>query len=428
MSAPQFAMGDAQVDAVPAPKLLFVSSDKFKPFRVDVRILFAQELVARGYQIDWLLQSDAACAADYVTPWGGGTAWVGKTDLGTGRLARLRKHLWAIANELRMLRFARAGRYDAILVKDKFIAALLALAAGRLSRTPLVYWLSYPFPEESLLLAQEGTARYPVFYWLRGLFFHLLLYKVILPRARHVFVQSEQMKQDVAAKGISIARMTPVPMGVDLSRIPYVEHAPVANGTGRPTILYLGTLIKVRRLDFLVRVLARVKETVPNVRLLFVGEGDDASDRAVLDAEVVRCGVADAVEFTGFMPMESAWRLVADADICVSPFYPTPILNSTSPTKLIEYMAMAKPVVANDHPEQKLVISESGAGLCVPWDEAAFAAAVIELLRDPQRAAEMGVQGRRYVERVREYGRIASLVDAEFRRHLPRSPSRPVVG
>ncbi len=42
------------------------------------------------------------------------------------------------------------------------------------------------------------------------------------------------------------------------------------------------------------------------------------------------------------------------------------ILRAASPTKLVEYMAMGKAVVANDHPEQKRVIEESGAGYCVP--------------------------------------------------------------
>lgn len=402
-----------------APKLIFISSDRYVPFRVDVVTLFAQEMVARGYAIDWLLQSDTPCAESYKVQWGGGTVWVGRTDMGTGRLARLKKNVLAIVNEWSVFRHVRETRYDCILVKDKFIAALLSLVAGKINRTPVVYWLSWPFPEESLLLAKEGTARYPVFYLLRGMIFRFLLYKVIVPRSCHVFVQSEQMKKDVAAMGVPLDKLTPVPMGVDLQRIPYSEAVSAGEASARPTLLYLGTLIKVRRLDFVVRVLALVKKEVPDVRLLFVGDGDDASDRAILEAEVVRCGVEEAVEFTGFLPMDVAWKLVSAADVCLSPFYPTPILNSTSPTKLIEYMAMARPVVANDHPEQKLVLNESGAGLCVPWDESAFAMAIVTLLRAPAMAAEMGMKGRRYVERARDYRRIAEMVDIEFRKHLP---------
>jgi hypothetical protein len=40
-------------------------------------------------------------------------------------------------------------------------------------------------------------------------------------------------------------------------------------------------------------------------------------------------------------------------------------LNPASPTKLVEYMALGKAVVANDHPDQRMVLEQSGAGICV---------------------------------------------------------------
>lgn len=407
-----------------APSLLLIVADRFKPFRVDVRILFAQELVARGYHIDWIMQSDAACDKNYVTQWGGGDAWVGKTDVGTSRLARVRKHVYAIANEFRLFRLVKTRRYDCIVVKDKFIAPLLALVAGRLNRTPVFFWLSYPIPEDSLLQAREGNARYPMLYLLRGLVFRFLLYKVILRGAHHVLVQSEEMKRDVMAKGVPANKLTAVLMGVDLSRIPYEGKVGDNPGEGRrATLLYLGTLNKVRHLDFLIRVVAMVRREIPNVRLVLVGDGDDPSDRILLEAEAERCNVADAIEFTGFLPMEAAWQIVAGSDVCLSPFYPNPVLSSTSPTKLIEYMAMGKPVIANDHPEQRQVIRESNAGLCVAWDETEFAGAAIRLLRDTALAAEMGLRGRRYVERIRDYRVIANMVDHTFRTQLPQKSS-----
>src|SRR5262245_348115 len=48
--------------------LLVVSSDTYPPTRVDVTVLFGEELAGRGHHIDWVLQSEAACARDYVTP------------------------------------------------------------------------------------------------------------------------------------------------------------------------------------------------------------------------------------------------------------------------------------------------------------------------------------------------------------------------
>ena len=396
-------------------RLLVVSSDTYPPFRVDVTVLFGQELARRGHRIDWILQSEAACDRAYETTWSGCRVWVGPTDTGDSLFHRLRKHARGIRHDMKLLGLARRGSYDAIEVKDKFVSGLFALTAKALFGTRFVYWLSYPFPEEYLLRAADGTARYPFLSRIRGHAFRILLYRLLLPGADHVFVQSEQMRRDVAREGIPLHKMTAVPMGIDVqtfARLP-ASTAPVIDPS-EPSILYLGTLIKVRRLDFLVRVLALVREKVAGAKLYLVGRGDDPTDEEVLRAETARLGLESAVVFVGQLPQAQALQYVRDAAVCVSPFFPTPILNSTSPTKLVEYMAMGKAVVANDHPEQRLVIEQSAAGICVPWSEEAFASAIEELLRSPARRRELGERGREYATRHRSYEVIADAVEAEL--------------
>jgi glycosyltransferase involved in cell wall biosynthesis len=126
---------------------------------------------------------------------------------------------------------------------------------------------------------------------------------------------------------------------------------------------------------------------------------------------VERLDLKSAVVFVGQLPQSEALQYVREADVCTSPFFPTPILQSASPTKLVEYMAMGKAVVANDHPEQKRVIEESGAGYCVPYDEEPFAAAIVNLLQNPEIARRMGERGRSYVIEHRAYGVIADRVE-----------------
>jgi glycosyltransferase involved in cell wall biosynthesis len=191
-------------------------------------------------------------------------------------------------------------------------------------------------------------------------------------------------------------------------------------------LLYLGTLARVRRLAFLVRVLTAVTKELPDVKLYLVGSGDEPRDEQELIDEATRLGVTSSLVLTGQLPRAEALRYVLEADVCVSPFFPTPILNSTSPTKLIEYMAMGKAVVANDHPEQRLVIEESGAGYCVPYEEDAFAQAILTLLNAPELALAMGARGRRYAVEHRAYGFIADLVERELLAVASRSaePSR----
>jgi len=384
-------------------RFLFVSSDKFPPFRVDVSILFGEKMVEREHIIDWLLQSDETLHNAYQTKWSGCKVYVGHTDNGTSIGSRLRKNLYDIFHDFKMFRVLQKSRYDFILIKDKFISGLMAIVASRIFGVKLIYWLSYPFPEDSLYQVKEGIARYSLFYWIRGHLLKFLLYRIIMPFSDHIFVQSEQMKR------------TPVPMGVSTQEIPFFGYKQEQNGLNEEKIvLYLGTLIKARKMDFLIRVFGKVLRKEKNVKLHLVGGGENSSDQQILKDEAKRLGIENAVLMTGFIPQQEAWAYVKKADVCVSPYYPTSILNSTSPTKLIEYMAMGKAVVANDHPEQRLVISESKAGICVSYEENSFAEVILHLLNHPEEAKEMGILGREYVEKYRSYEQIADLVERKL--------------
>lgn len=397
-------------------RLLIASSDTFPPTRVDVSVLFGEELAGRGHRIDWILQSAGHCEKGHVTAWGGGRVWVGATDLGESLTRRMRKHFQSILHDLKIFSRVSSREYDVVQVKDKFIAGIFALIAAKIFHVRFVYWLSWPFPEDSLTQARDRTARYPLLYWIRGHVFKIVLYRILMPGADHVFVQSEQMRQDIAKEGIPLNKMTAVPMGVKLAKF---QQRPAVQGRqyipeDERCFLYLGTLIKLRRLDFLVRVLALVRQEVPDAKLYLVGRGDDPSDEQVLVSEARRLDVTGAVVFTGQLPWGEALEYVHEADVCVSPFYPIPILNSTSPTKLVEYMAAGRPVVANDHPEQRLLIEGSGAGLCVAWDERAFASAIVTLLKDPELASAMGRRGPPYVATYRDYQTIGDLVESQL--------------
>jgi glycosyltransferase involved in cell wall biosynthesis len=400
-------------------RVLFITSDTYPPFRPAARAIFGEELVNKGHVVDWILQAEKACLKPMQISVGEGWAYVGATDDGTSRWRRLRKHLLGLKNDLRVFALAKKNSYDVIQIKDKYIGAVLAIIAARLTHTCVLYWLAYPHAEASLYAAEHGVARYRLFYIVRGIFFKLLLYKIIVPSCRHIFVQSEQMKRDVADQGISVDKMTPVPGSVNLDSIPYRPASPqdrALEAMQERRIVYLGTLLRERQLGFIIRVLAKVLDRQPDAKLYMIGKGENPEDEELLHAEAKRLDVTSRVVFTGYLPMAEAWEYIRGADVCVSPYFPTPILNSTSPTKLIEYMAMGKAVVGNDHPEQSLVIAESGGGLCAPWDEQLFAEAITTLLNDPRLTREMGMRGRRYVEAHRTNAVMGDLVAREYYR------------
>jgi glycosyltransferase involved in cell wall biosynthesis len=393
-------------------KLLFLSNDRYPPFRMDVAELFAHRLAALGLTIDWILQPLEAGPARS-EPYGGGTAWLGRSVPRTSTRAALINAGLEIANDARLPAIVRRQRPDLIIVRDKVLAALLALVIRRATGTRVAYWQSFPIADAALAAGREGTTRRPWLARLRGRASRIVLYRVIMPRADRVFVQSDQMARDFEAAGVPARLMIPVPMGVALQRMPWpYPIRRVSKPDGLTWVVYHGTLARVRGLGLLVRAMRRVRSVRPDARLLLVGDGDNADDRRAIDDAIADAGLEDAVLRTGFLPMDHVWEYVALADVCVSPFRDIPILQSTSPTKLIEAMALNRPVVASRHPEQDEIIRQSGAGVSVAHAEEAYATAILALLGDPARAAAMGHRGRDWVVRHREYGMIAARVEA----------------
>jgi glycosyltransferase involved in cell wall biosynthesis len=229
-------------------------------------------------------------------------------------------------------------------------------------------------------------------------------------------VQSEQMKKDIVYQGIPSDKVTPVPMAIDLDD--YFNNSDAAgNDSGREagSIIYLGTMQKLRRIDFVLRVFRLVLDSMPEAKLYMVGSSENIEDMEFLKEEAKRLKVDHATVFTGNLPRLSALQVIKRSAVGVSPFFPTPVLNSTSPTKLIEYMSMGTPAVANDHPEQRQTIEESKAGYCVPYNETAFAQSILKLLKNPEKAAKMGKNGVTYVLTKRNYKIVADSLESQYR-------------
>ncbi len=407
-------------------RILFVTSDQFPPFRPAAKAIFSEGLAKAGHRIDWIMPAAGPEQGDGPQPFKTGTAYLAPSNTGGTRLARLKKHWAALRNDLRVFELLKKQPYSLVQIKDKYLGALFAIIAAKLRGVPVFYWLAYPHGEASVYAARTGVARYSWWYALRGHAQQWLLYRVIMPACAHVFVQSEQMRWDVAREGIPPEKMTAVPSSINLDDIDAAPELPAADFpiVAGKSIVYLGTLLRERQLDFLVRVLAKVLDSVPDARLVFVGRGEMPDDEELLRSEARRLGIDRAITITGWLPMAVAWQYVRRAAVCVSPYFPAPILRSTSPTKLVEYMALGKGVVANDHPEQSAVIEQSGAGIVCGWDEPQFAAALVAMLSDPDRTAAMGRAGRQFVAEHRTHWAMVNLVARRYREVLANLASK----
>jgi glycosyltransferase involved in cell wall biosynthesis len=397
----------------PPIHLLFATIEPCPTFRPDVAALFGKFLPRLGVGTDIVAERGNA---EGEVRWGGGEAL-----LVSSRGARPGKYLANMAHYVRALFSANRRRYQAIQVRDMPLVALLGLVAARLKRLPFFYWMSFPAPEGQIMLARKRGLSMGLMAFLfpllwRGWLYHFMLYRIVLPRADHVFVQSERMRDDLVGKGIARAKLTPVVMGVDLERSVPERITPAADPrlAGKRVLVYLGTLARGRQIEILFDVMRLVRERFSDALLVLVGEAEDEAQERWLRDRARDAGVADAVLFTGWLPTEEGWRYVRAAEVGLAPYPRGTLLDSGSPTKVVEYLALGVPVVANDNPDQERILREGGGGLCVPLIAADFAAAVCALLADAPLRRAMGVRGQAYVRVSRGYHVLAKLVADKY--------------
>jgi len=108
-------------------------------------------------------------------------------------------------------------------------------------------------------------------------------------------------------------------------------------------------------------------------------------------------GIADRVDFVGFLASPELVRLLSTADVCLSP-EPSNALNDVSTMiKVVEYMGLGRPTVAYDLRETRFSAGDA-ALYAPPNDEAAFADRIETLLDDAELRGSMGAAGRQRIE------------------------------
>lgn len=395
--------------------------DPLPPLRADVLTLFGTEMPRYGVHTELVGQGGAE---------GGAPDWPagGMHVVGSLRspLAAFCSPLWDLVGLWRAL--GKGRRPDCVQVRDKIASGVLGRIAAALLGVPFVYWMSFPIVEGYAVRCDDiarhqrglkGRVKWAA-HALRAWASRLTVYRLVLPGARHIFVQSDAMADWLAAKGFARERMTAVPMGVDAALFDRATVEPVddARLDGRRVVLYLGRIAQSRKSDFLLDVTEVLRKTCPEVLLVIAGDAPSDDEMAWMRREIAARGLERNVLLTGWLPQRTALGYAVRAEVGLAAV-PRGVLGDTmSPTKVVEYLALGIPTVANDVPDQQLVIAGSGAGLCVPMEAQAFAAAVTQLLDDPEQARQLGMRGPAYVRRHRTYDILGRNVASTYKKIL----------
>lgn len=227
--------------------------------------------------------------------------------------------------------------------------------------------------------------------------------------ADRVIVTNESYRAVALARGrVPPERITIVRNGPDPDRWRPVPPDPGERRDGKTLIGYAGVLGAQDGGDALLRALVHLVFDLgrTDFRCVIIGDGDALPGlRALADQR----GLAPYVEFAGWLSGDALLRRLAALDIGVEPAPCNPYTDRSTMIKVMEYMALAKPVVAFDLTEHRVSAGDAAA-YARPGDELDFARQIAALMDDPPRRQRMGAVGRARVE--------ASLAWPHQREHL----------
>ena len=226
---------------------------------------------------------------------------------------------------------------------------------------------------------------------------------------------------EVQRGGVPESRITIVRNGPDLNHLRQAAPDAHLRRKGKTIIGYVGVMGFQDGVDYLLRALRHLVHDLDRTDFycVIIGVGDAWPSLKSLASQL---GLDAYVWFTGRVSDADLVRYLSSADICVDPDPSNEFNDRCTMIKMMEYMALGKPIVAFDLPEHRFT-AQSAALYVPPNDELEFAQVLAELMDDPARRQEMGALGRRRVESELAWHYSAQNLLAVYRSLLPNSPS-----
>ena len=234
----------------------------------------------------------------------------------------------------------------------------------------------------------------------------------ILRRSGHIVVISDEIAQHLAGLVPPERQTFVLPVSPRRSPERPVAEVRAEHGVGgdTPLVVVVARHHPQKDLGMFLRAMVQVRAAVPGVRAVMVGDGPE---RTHLEAERTRLGLADVVSFAGFRPNPADEMQAADVVALSSRWEGSPLV-------VAECLALGRPLVTTAVGTVARHLVDGVSARIVPvGDHTAFAAALVELLGDPARAAAIGAAGQAVAASTFDPDRLVEAVEPVYRRVAP---------
>ncbi len=222
-----------------------------------------------------------------------------------------------------------------------------------------------------------------------------------------VTVASKALQSIVWSLGVKPDRVAYVPNGCGSVQM-HIQQSAISN---QQSTILLYTRFFEFKIERVLKVLSCVVQQEPEAKLLIVGKGfNGEEDRLLAQAEAI--GLRGSIEYAGWVAAAALPDYFARSRVAIHPFDDTLINRAKCSVKLIDLLSAGVPVVADTVGQNSEYIRHNETGMLVPsGDIDAMAQAVIDLLRDREKADRLGV---RAAQDVRErFGWDRLVLDVE---------------
>jgi len=247
-----------------------------------------------------------------------------------------------------------------------------------------------------------------------------LLYRLLMNLERSTFrctdvsIATNESYRRIAVDrgGMTPERVFVVRSGPSLERLTILPPDARLKRGRRYLVGYVGVMGRQEGIDYLLRAARHIVVGLgrSDVHFGLVGGGTSLQEMKALAKEL---GIAEHVTFTGRVPDSQMLAMLNTADVCVNPDVANELNDKSTMNKIMEYMALGKPIVQFDLAEGRFSARE--ASLYARRNDAVdLAARIVELLGDPSRRSKMGSYGRRRVESELEWRHEAPKLLAAY--------------
>jgi colanic acid biosynthesis glycosyl transferase WcaI len=163
---------------------------------------------------------------------------------------------------------------------------------------------------------------------------------------------------------------------------------------GKFLVVYIGTMGNAHGLETLLDAASRLLSRNPNVLFLLIGEG---AEKETLKSLAQIRGL-DNVRFLDQQPREKIPAFISASDACLVLLKKTDVFKTVIPTKMLEFMSCARPVILGVDGQARQIMEAAGAGLVIePENSDALAQAIVQLANDRELGLALGKKGREHI-------------------------------